>query len=110
MPCCRSLVAVSALVVTGLALAPSAHGQVVTDPNYWKQTEARQDTVYRLFYSQSPRPARTTSTSSICQIPCTRRAVARFDVIGQEEAKRGIITSFAYPGWWRKSDFPNAPG
>jgi hypothetical protein len=23
-----------------------------------------------------------------------------------EPAKRGIITSFAYPGWFRQSDFP----
>jgi PASTA domain len=40
------------------------------------------------------------------RVPCTRRVVARFDVRGQEPAKRGIITSFAYPGWWRRTDFP----
>jgi hypothetical protein len=39
------------------------------------------------------------------RIPCTRRVVARFDVIGTEPVKRGIITSFAHPGWFRKSDF-----
>ena len=40
------------------------------------------------------------------RIPCTRRVVARFDVLDGEPAKRGIITSFAHPGWYRKSDFP----
>ena len=39
--------------------------------------------------------------------PCTRRVVARFDVKDHESEKRGIITSFAHPGWFRKSDFPD---
>jgi len=39
------------------------------------------------------------------RIPCTRRVVARFDTIPEEPAERGIITSFAHPGWFRKSDF-----
>lgn len=37
--------------------------------------------------------------------PCTRRVVARFDVRVGEPAERGIITSFAHPGWYRRSDF-----
>ena len=40
------------------------------------------------------------------RIPCTRRVVARFDIIQGEPAKRGIITSFAHPGWYRANDFP----
>jgi len=40
------------------------------------------------------------------RIPCTRRVVARFNALDGEPAKRGIITSFAHPGWYRKSDFP----
>jgi hypothetical protein len=39
------------------------------------------------------------------RVPCTRRVVTRFDILDQEDVKRGIITSFAHPGWYRKSDF-----
>lgn len=34
--------------------ASAAHAQVVADPDFWKQTAERQDTVSRLIYSQSP--------------------------------------------------------
>jgi hypothetical protein len=34
--------------------APSAEAAVNADPDYWKQTQQRRDTVYRLVYSQSP--------------------------------------------------------
>lgn len=37
--------------------------------------------------------------------PCTHRVVARFDIFPLEDVKRGIITSFAHPGWYRRSDF-----
>ena len=43
------------------------------------------------------------------RIPCTRRAIARFDLNPGEPAVRGIINSFAYPGWYRQSDFPQQP-
>jgi hypothetical protein len=39
------------------------------------------------------------------RIPCTRRVVARFNVLANEAGPRGIITSFAHPGWYRRSDF-----
>jgi hypothetical protein len=37
--------------------------------------------------------------------PCTRRVVARFATLSGEPGERGIITSFAHPGWYRRSDF-----
>lgn len=40
------------------------------------------------------------------RIPCTRRTVVQFGLKGGETQTRGIITSFAYPGWFRKNDFP----
>jgi hypothetical protein len=39
------------------------------------------------------------------RVPCTRRVVARFDIRAGEFAKRGVITSFAHPGWFRRNDF-----
>lgn len=38
--------------------------------------------------------------------PCTRRVVVQFGTRPDETETRGIITSFAHPGWYRKNDFP----
>ena len=38
------------------------------------------------------------------KLPCTRRVVVQFGQVGTETETRGIITSFAYPGWYRKND------
>ena len=40
--------------MTGPWHTDSAAAQTVTDPDFWKGTEERADTVYRLFYDQSP--------------------------------------------------------
>ena len=40
--------------------------------------------------------------------PCTRRVVSRFTVPPGHFEEMGIITSFAHPGWFRKSDFPDS--
>ena len=39
------------------------------------------------------------------RIPCTRRVVVRFNDLPGETGPRGIITSFAHPGWYRRNDF-----
>jgi hypothetical protein len=31
----------------------------------------------------------------------------QFDARIDEPRAKGIITSFAYPGWWRKNDYPD---
>ena len=46
---------VAALVVATVAVGQgTAHAQAVADPDYWKLTAERQDTVSRFIYSQSP--------------------------------------------------------
>lgn len=43
-----------AVLLAFLGLASSAQAQAVADPDFWKQTAERQDTVSRFFYRQSP--------------------------------------------------------
>lgn len=53
----RSLLAslfLAVVVVVMLAVPAGAGATVNADPDYWKQTQQRRDTVYRLMYSQSP--------------------------------------------------------
>ena len=38
------------------------------------------------------------------RLPCTRRVIARFDIKEHETQVRGIINSFAHPGWFRYVD------
>lgn len=75
------VLAVLACVV--LAAAPPASAQTVPDPDYWKQTVERRDTVNRLIYSQSPQT-----------IPPSYSAVA-----AEEEALRQkqLLLPPAYP-------------
>ena len=49
-----TMFAFAAFAAFAASHASAAHAQVVADPDYWKQTAARQDTVNRLIYSQSP--------------------------------------------------------
>lgn len=76
----------------------------------WDNDRDRADTQAAL-YDPAPEPDQPGSHrfyffyTGTNRIPCTRRVVARFDVRDGEHAKRGIITSFAHPGWYRKIDF-----
>jgi hypothetical protein len=56
-PSCVYRALLAALFISGaLAVLYVGRGeaQVVTDPDYWKQTPERRATVYRFFYGQSP--------------------------------------------------------
>jgi hypothetical protein len=66
----------------------------------WDEDRDRADTQAALLDPPQHRINRapTSSTSSISD---RTRSFAP-----TEPAKRGIITSFAYPGWFRQSDFP----
>jgi hypothetical protein len=50
------LLALLALAVLLVGYAGSAQGQTVADPDFWKQTVERHNTVNRFVYSQSPQP------------------------------------------------------
>ena len=78
----------------------------------WDHAQDRSDTQTALLADLAPAPDQPGSWQfyyfylTPSRLPCTRRVVARFNIRSEETMKMGIITSFAHPGWYRKSDFP----
>lgn len=74
-----TLLAFGALAAVG---QDAAHAQATPDPDYWKQTAERRNTVYRFVYSQSPQT-----------IPTSYDAVAEAERITLREAQRTLPPS-----------------
>jgi hypothetical protein len=79
------------LVVFAALHAQSAHAQAVADPDFWKQTAERQDTVNRFFYRQSPQA-----------IPSSYDPVLEAEEILRQHQATLSPSNAKAPGLWRQ--------